>query len=167
MKEILQDEKYLLIVKDILDNQEFNKIKNIEHHGISRYEHSLKVSYKAYRFALKHNLNYIEVARGGLLHDFFLSDDNRTAKDRFVSTFVHPKKALKKSSEEFKLTDLESNIIKSHMFPINICLPKHKESWLVSLMDKQIGTNEFSKKLGYRFSYVTNFVMLLIFNFIK
>ena len=167
MKEILQDEKYLSIVKDILENDEFNKIKNIEHHGISRYEHSLKVSYKAYQFALKYNLNYIEVARGGLLHDFFLSDDKRTSKERIISTFVHPKKALKKSKEEFKLTDLEANIIKSHMFPINIYLPKHKESWLVSLVDKKIGTNEFSKKLGYRFSYAANLAMLIIFNFIK
>ena len=167
MNEILQDKEYVKIVKDILENNEFNKIKNIEHHGISRFEHSLKVSYRAYKIAKKHNLNYIEVARGGLLHDFFLSDEDRTTKERFVSTFVHPKKAEKKAREIFEVSSLEADIIKSHMFPVNVTIPRHKESWLVNLVDKGVGAKEFSFKLGYRFNYVTNFGLLILFNFMK
>ena len=167
MNDIFQDREYIEIVKDILDNEEFNKIKDIEHHGISRYEHSLKVSYRAYKIAKKHNLNYVEVARGGLLHDFFLSDEERTTKDRIVSTFVHPKKALKKSKEIFEVSNLEADIIRSHMFPVNLKVPRYKESWLVNMVDKTVGSSEFSMKLGYRFSYAANFGLLVLFNFIK
>lgn len=167
MNDIFKDQEYINIVKDILNNKEFKKIKNIEHHGISRYEHSVKVSYKAYKLAKKHHLNYVEVARGGLLHDFFLSDEERTTKERFISTFVHPKKAFKKAKEIFEVTDLEAEIIKSHMFPVNLTMPHHKESWLVNMVDKQVGSSEFSMKLGYRFSYTTNFSLLVLFNFIK
>lgn len=52
------DKEYLDIVNDILYSKEFLKLKNCEHHGISRYDHSLKVSYKAYKYAKKHNLDY-------------------------------------------------------------------------------------------------------------
>ena len=39
-----KDNSYKRIVGNILQNEEFNKIKNIEHHGITRFDHSLKVS---------------------------------------------------------------------------------------------------------------------------
>ena len=102
-----------------------------------------------------------------MLHDFFLSDEDRTTKDRFVSTFVHPKKAEKNAREIFEVSSLEADIIKSHMFPVNITIPRHKESWLVNLVDKGVGAKEFSFKLGYRFNYVTNFGLLILFNFMK
>ena len=66
----IQDRK---IVNHILNNEEFLKIKKIEHHGISRYEHSMKVSYYSYKIAKALRLDYEQVARGGLLHDFFLN----------------------------------------------------------------------------------------------
>ena len=44
---IYNDEKYIEIVNDILVNEEFNQIKDLEHHGMTRYDHSLKVSYIA------------------------------------------------------------------------------------------------------------------------
>ncbi|MEG0025796.1 MAG: HD family phosphohydrolase [Bacilli bacterium] len=167
MKEILDDQEYLVIVKDILDNQEFNKMRKIEHHGISRFEHSVKVSYRAYKMAVKFNLDYVASARGGLLHDFFLSDVLRNGRERFVSTFIHPKKAYLKAKEIFMISSLEADIIKSHMFPINITIPHYKESWLVIFSDKTIGALEFSMKLGYKFSYAANVSLLVLFNFIK
>ena len=47
MNHILDDKEYYDIVSDIINNDEFDKIKKIEHHGITRYEHSLKVSYRS------------------------------------------------------------------------------------------------------------------------
>ena len=75
------DKEYLEIVSYILNNEEFLKLKKCEHHGISRFDHSLKVSYKAYKFAKKNNLDYKAVAVGGLLHDFF-TDENVNLKDK-------------------------------------------------------------------------------------
>ena len=43
------DEEYIQLIKDIIDNSEFLKLKTCEHHGISRFEHSLKVSYNSYK----------------------------------------------------------------------------------------------------------------------
>lgn len=164
MNNINNDTAFNSIVSDILDNHEFNKIKNIEHHGTTRYIHSLKVSYLSYRLAKILGLNYQEVARGGLLHDFFLSDENRTKKDRVISTFVHPGKAVIKASENFVISKKEEDIIKSHMFPINPNVPKFAESWLVSIVDKTIGAFEFAQKYKHKLNYALNLCLLILIN---
>ncbi len=160
------DKEYLEIVNYILNNEEFLKLKKCEHHGISRFDHSLKVSYNAYKFAKKNNLDYKAVAVGGLLHDFFL-DENVNLKDKFLSTFNHPLKAEANALEKFNVTSKEADIIRSHMFPINSIVPKYKESWLVSLYDKKVAFKEFSYKLGYKLRYASNLLFLLLLNVIK
>lgn len=163
---MILDEEYMTIVKHILNNEEFLKLKNYEHHGISRFDHSLKVSYQAYKFARKHNLDYKSVAIGGLLHDFFDSS-NISLKAKLISTFNHPLKAEINALEKFNVNTKEADIIRSHMFPLNLVVPKYKESWLVSLYDKKIALLEFSYKLNYKVRYVSNLAILLLFNFIK
>ena len=163
---MILDEDYLNIVKHILNSNDFLKLKKCEHHGISRYDHSLKVSYQAYKFAKKHNLDYKSVAIGGLLHDFF-NDENVSLKEKFISTFNHPLKAEANALEKFNVNTKEADIIKSHMFPLNLVVHKYKESWLVSLYDKKVALLEFSYKLGYKLRYASNFTILLLFNFIK
>ena len=163
MNIISNNDEYLKLVKDILENDNFKKIDEIEHHGITRMEHSVKVSYLSYKIAKKLGLHYKEVARGGLLHDFFMSDLERTSKDRFISCFVHPKYAAKNSKELFKVNDMEYDIIRTHMFPINIAVPKFLESWLVSLVDKFVGTKEFAYSYKFKLSYATNYLYLFIF----
>ena len=163
---MILDEEYITIVKHILNNEEFLKLKNCEHHGISRFDHSLKVSYQAYKFAKKHNFDYKSVAIGGLLHDFF-NDENVNLKEKFISTFNHPLKAEANALEKFNVNSKEADIIKSHMFPLNLVVPKYKESWLVSLYDKKVALFEFSYKLGYKLRYASNLTILLLFNFIK
>ena len=39
--------------------------------------------------------------------------------------------------------DIERDIIKRHMFPLNIRPPKYRESWIVCLADKICAVNEF------------------------
>lgn len=167
MKYVEEDQDYLSLITHILNNEEFNKIKEIEHHGVSRYSHSLKVSYYSYRIAKVLHLDYQEVARGGLLHDFFLSEEDRTQKDRFISTFVHPKKAVNNSERIFGLTPKEQDIIRTHMFPINIAVPKYMESWVVNFVDKSVGLSEFSKKFKYQFAYASNLMVIFLINLLK
>ncbi len=149
LTKIQKDNNYISIVDHILKNDEFNEIKKIEHHGTTRFDHSLRVSYYSYKISKLLHLDYIETARAGLLHDFFISDANRNAKDRLVSTFIHPKEAIDNSIRVFGLNEKEMNIIRAHMFPINITIPKYAESWIVSLVDKVVGSFEFGKKFGY------------------
>jgi len=161
-----KDRTYNSIVNDILNNEEFNKIKSIEHHGVSRFDHSVKVSYFSYKLAKILGLNYEEVARAGLLHDFFLND-NQTTKEKITSTFVHPKKAMKNAVDHFNVNEKEQDIIKSHMFPLNASVPKYAESWVVNVIDKVVGTYEFTKKFGYKLVYVANLYVLFFMNVIK
>lgn len=155
------------IVNNILDNNEFLKIRQIEHHGISRYDHSLKVSYYSYKLAKALHLDYEQTAIGGLLHDFFLSPEDRTQKDRLVSVFVHPKQAVNMSKSQFDLTTKEIDMIRSHMFPLNLSVPKYAESWIVSTVDKCVAANEFAIKFRFKLKYAYNLFLLFTISFIK
>lgn len=167
MKNIEKDIEYINIVNHILSSDEFNKIKKFEHHGVTRYNHSLKVSYYSYKLAKFLKLDSEETARGGLLHDFFLSSEDRTAKERFISTFIHPKKAAKNANDVFNISDKEQDIIRTHMFPVNLAVPKYIESWIVNFVDKVVGLSEFGYKFGYKIAYVVNVYLLFFINTIK
>ena len=162
-----KDLQYMSIVNNILDNDEFSKIKSIEHHGISRYDHSVKVSYYSYKIAKALHLDYEQTAVGGLLHDFFLSPDNRTQKERLTSVFTHPKQAVEMAKSQFDLTNKELDMIRSHMFPINLSVPKYAESWIVSMVDKCVATNEFAIKFRFRLKYAYNLFLLFAISIIK
>ncbi len=167
LKNIIADNQYMNIVEDIYYNAEFNKIKTIEHHGVTRFEHSLRVSYYSYKLAKLLKLDYISVARAGLLHDFFFSKEDRSKKDRFISVFIHPKISILNSLINFKLNEKEKDIIITHMFPINFKIPKYVESWIVSFVDKGVAIYEFYRKFKYsfKFKYATNIYILFLINF--
>lgn len=144
MNYIINDDKYYDIVLDILNNKDYKEIDNCIHHGKSRLDHCLKVSYYSYKISSFLKLNYKDAAVGGLLHDFFLTE-HYDKKNKVNSTFTHPKKALENSDAIFNINEIEKDIIISHMFPIipkNI--PKYAESWIVSLVDKMVGLFEFA-----------------------
>ena len=53
-KDALENSEYLTIVEDILNNKEFQKRKKYNHHGgKSVYDHSLEVSFLAYKISKK------------------------------------------------------------------------------------------------------------------
>lgn len=164
MFNMYSDAYYNRLIKDILQNKEFMRMKEIEHHGTTRYQHSMRVSFYSYRIAKLLHLDYRETARAGLLHDFFLSEDERTMKDKFLSTFTHPRYAVQNSKKYFSLSKKEVNIIESHMFPIYRTIPIYAESWLVSTVDKVIGTYEFFHQFRNKFKYAFNLYLLFILN---
>lgn len=161
------DAEYLNIVNDILNDPDFLKLKSFEHHGITRYNHSVKVSYQAYKYAKKHGLDYRSVAIGGLLHDFFESSENPSTKEKLVSTFSHSEVALENARYKYRVTEKEGDIIVSHMFPFCTHMPKCRESWIVNLVDKKVGLGEWGIKFRHQLSYATNLFVLLLFNSIK
>lgn len=158
------DEDYLELVKDILDKEEFNELRNLIHHGLNRYDHSVRVSYISYKISKMLKFDYKSTAKAGLLHDFFITDNDQKIKDRTKSLFLHPKIALKNSETHFELNDIEKNIIRSHMFPVTIFIPKYKESWLVSLVDKAVSIHEALYYLRLKSNYATNILMLILIN---
>ena len=59
------------IVKDIVNHEEFIALKHELHHGISRFEHSMRVAKMTYQITKKAHLDYERATRAALLHDFF------------------------------------------------------------------------------------------------
>ena len=165
MDNFYNDYEYMNLIEDILENKKFSELKNCRHHGITRFDHSMRVSYYSYQIAKKLKLNYRETARGGLLHDFFIQED-LTPKKQKLSVFFHPYESLNNSCDNFQISDLEKDIIINHMFPtLPHKVPKYVESWLVSLVDKAIATYEFYESYGktfiYRFSHLYILLLLL------
>lgn len=145
MNYLSKDVEYNKIVNHIMENDEFLKINNCRHHGITRLEHSLRVSYFSYKISKKLKLNSKETAIASLLHDFFVNEE-LTKKQRVFSAFSHPKKCLANANYHFELSDMQKDIIYSHMFPlIPTRPPKYLESWLVSMVDKIVAIYEFIK----------------------
>ena len=70
-----QDEEYLALVRDILENEQVRSMDGYFQHGRTTcLRHSINVSYLSYLFCKKHGLDARAAARGGLLHDLFLYD---------------------------------------------------------------------------------------------
>ena len=170
MTKYKDDKEYLFIIDNIMENEEFKKMDNIKHHNTTRMNHSLKVSYYSYKIAKSLKLDYKDVARGGLLHDFYtdkISDCDKIKDKVLLFTTKHPNDAVVNAEAYFNLSEKEVNIIKSHMFPIDYKIPKYAESWIVSIVDKILSVGEVSKKFGYKLTYIFNLYLLFLLNVIK
>ena len=147
-------EEFNNIIKDIVTNEEFMKLQNEVHHSTTRFNHSLRVAYEVYNKLKDNNQNYVDATRAALLHDFFFDDDLSSSQNDRLNN--HPLVALENAKKYFDINELQENIILSHMYPLSYCLPRFKESWIVSLMDKKVTILEF-KRFGFKKSYNNNF----------
>lgn len=164
------NQEYLFIINNIMENEEFKKLSSIRHHNTTRLHHSLKVSYYSYKIAKALRLDYKDVARGGLLHDFYvdeISECNKIKDKIKLFSTKHPKDAANNAKQLFDLSEKEINIIETHMFPVDYKIPKYAESWIVSLVDKVLSVGEVSKKFSYRLAYGFNLYLLFILNSLK
>ncbi|MDD6879594.1 MAG: hypothetical protein PUD59_05165 [bacterium] len=162
------DIDYLNIVNDILNNDEFNKLSQIVHHGLDRKNHSIRVSYYSYKLSKLFGFDYISSARAGLLHDFFFENNKNSNIPKKIKTLIkHPEYALENSCKQFYLNDMEKDIIVSHMFPVSIRPPKYIEAWIVNLVDDIIAIMEVAYSARRRISYGFNFLLILMFTYIK
>ena len=148
MKEYLEyinDAQYMDIVKDILSSDIFKKLAGFVQHGsTSTMEHSINVSYTTYLVCKKLNLDYKSAARAALLHDFYLYDWHRPAKEigTHFHGFTHPYTAAKNAKKYFGITDKEAGMIKTHMFPFTPIPPLSREGWVLTMADKTTSVNE-------------------------
>lgn len=131
-------------VRDLLDSPEVQSMRSIRHHpGMSCYDHSVFVSYVAFRLARRWKLDYRTAARAGLLHDLYLYDPRQPGSHQGNQCFAHPKAALSNAWALCgSLTPKEENIIISHMWPLARKMPRYRESLVVNLADKTCATLE-------------------------
>lgn len=138
--------------KDILVHPNMQKEKElIQHFNVNCYEHSLAVAYLSVSLTYKFNVevDMRSLIRGALLHDYFLYDWHEKDESHKLHGFSHAMTALKNASKDFELNEIEEDIIKKHMFPLNIALPRYKESVLVTMADKICAAYEVSRNLSY------------------
>lgn len=137
------DPEYLECVEDLLSDEMVLSMQNFIQHGdVSCLDHCLKVSYTSFKISKRLKLDHRSAARGALLHDFFLYDWHHTKTEEGLHGFVHSRIAHRNAIERFELNGLEQDIIIKHMWPLNMSLPKFKESYLVCFIDKYCATLE-------------------------
>ena len=150
------DNRFMEVALPIIEHEEYQQMRYIKHHDESVFDHSLKVAFYAYQMAYKSNLDWESTIRGALLHDFFLYKFKKCFSLRIITdsikhAIIHPIIAFDNASKYFNLNKKEENIIKGHMFPFGV--PKSKEAWIVSFVDKYIAVFEYSsnfKKMMHR-----------------
>lgn len=134
--------------KEIIKSDNFHQMRNYKQHGdVSVLSHSLRVAERSLRFAKFMQKIGIEVdekaiVRGALLHDYFLYDWHEKDLRHNWHGFRHAATALRNAEQEYELTEMEKEIIRKHMFPLNITPPTCKEAWIVNLADTYCSTGE-------------------------
>ena len=136
------------IEKEILSNNKYHVLDFEYHHGITRLQHSARVSRYVYKISRKLDLDYVSATRAALLHDFFTNEEFGT-NHGLIQGVVHPDIALANACGEFDLNEKEKNAIESHMFPLSVVLPKSREAWVLTAVDKVVAIYEYS---SYKFN---------------
>ena len=131
--------EYLNCIQPLLRRKEIRSMKQYRHHlDTDGFCHCMHVSCMMYMVCKLFRLDYKAAARAGLLHDFFLYDWH----DYFKQThspfhlFTHAGVALNNANRYFVLTNREQDMIKNHMWPVTVFLPKYKETYLLTIIDK-------------------------------
>lgn len=140
-------EEFRGLVRDIMAHPEYQRLKGFRHHHESIFRHTFRVALIAYKIGKYLGLDYRALARGGLLHDFFLYDWRNhdlpdLAREKFHG-FEHPRIALHNAELHFKVTPVERDIILKHMWPLTWRPPRFKESLVVTLVDKYVSISEY------------------------
>ena len=130
-----QYQEFRGIVQDLMDNEAFLRLENCSHHyGVSRKQHCINVAYYSYLMCKRMGLNYEAAARAGLLHDLFYYDWSDAGLGAVKHALLHSRIALKNAQKITELSELEKDII--HMWLCGMIWPRHKEAYVVSMVDK-------------------------------
>ena len=172
LNKIYADKEFINIIKDILENDTVREMKKYkQHYGTNCFNHCLFASYYCYISCKKLHLDYISCARAAMLHDFFLYDWRKRENGRKgLHAYTHAKTAYDNASKLFNLNEKQSDIILKHMWPVTLALPKYKESFILTLVDKHCALTEFNyglyntliQKKIFRYAY-----LFLCFLFIR
>ena len=156
-------EEWFQIVETILRNDEFQRRKLFpHHHDMSVWDHSIFVSFRSFVTGGIFHCDKRVCAIAGLLHDFYplawLYDEELAKLDggKYMERlsrkeplfkrhgFTHGKEAAENYIKFFpELEDKRiTDAIEKHMFPLTIRLPKYKESFIITLVDKTNSVHE-------------------------
>jgi len=142
---------FFSLAKEILTHPVYLLQQSYRHHTSTLYDHSLLVAYYAFLVSDRLGLDVRSTIRGALLHDFFLYDWHEEGKARPKPLhrkhgFTHAMTACRNAAFYFSLNAKEKDIIKKHMFPLNVRPPLYLESWVVNTVDSYVTIKEYFKR---------------------
>lgn len=176
-------DEWFMIVKDILLNDEFQKRKYfMHHHNLTVWDHSILVSFKAFKMAKGIGADYRICAIAGLLHDFYTYawlyseeleniDNGKYLKEIGVRKplfkmhgFTHGADAATNYIKYFPELedDRITDSIKKHMFPMTIIPPKYIEGYILTSVDKLNSIKELPS-IPEMSKKVTNIIKAFLF----
>ena len=135
--------EFYKIIEPIIIEKEFQRRKEYPHHiNESVYEHVIRVSYDCYKIGKRLGMDYKALTIAGLLHDFYekpwqYSNEKKPFFQKHA--FTHAKEAVVNSKKYFGtdiITPKVESIMITHMFPLNKKIPRNREAWLLTLIDK-------------------------------
>lgn len=138
-KDLSLFDEYFDCVKDLVNDRNILRLCEFSHHsGTTRFQHSLNVSYYNFLLCRRLHLDARAGARAGLFHDLFFYDrrEHEPVKGEGWHGVGHPKIALSNAGEMFSISELEGDMILNHMWPLSPRLPKHRETFVITLVDK-------------------------------
>lgn len=167
---IYENKEFIEIIDDIINNETVLQMKNYaQHFSTNCFEHCFMSAYYTYLICKKFKLNYISATRAAMLHDLFLYDWRKRQNNRKgLHAFTHGRTAYENASKIFDLDLIQKDMIIKHMWPVTLSIPKYKETFILTLVDKYCATNEtllgfqnkYLNKKAFRYAYV--FLSLLI-----
>ena len=138
---------YYQAADELLQDPRVQQMKQFPHHRSSNtLAHSIHVAKVAGKIASRMHLKVHEedLARGCMLHDFYLYDTQEMDCSAYHHGTRHAGLALENASRAYDLTDIEKDMIYSHMWPLNLThVPHYKESMLIVIADKYCAVREF------------------------
>lgn len=144
----LTESGYYLHIKDLIGAPEVEKLKEIPHHiSTTRFQHCLNVSYHGYIICRKLHLDARAAARAGLLHDLFYYDrkeyNMNRGKGQPRHSGQHSNVALHNAENLTDINEKEQDIIVKHMWPVTLKMPKYKEAYIITFVDKYCAVLEY------------------------
>lgn len=147
-RDISKSDEYYSYICDLLACGDVRELQNHTHHiGTSRLQHSLNVSYYNFRLCKLLRLDARAAARAGLLHDLFFYDRKTHERIQNRHPAEHAKIALYNASMRFPINEIEGDMILNHMWPMTPHLPRHAETFVITLVDKFCALTELSAYL--------------------
>lgn len=140
-------------LKELEENGQIEKEKHFFQHGTTTvFEHSVQVASTSLVFSqiIPVHVNKRALVRGALLHDYFLYDWHEKDKSHRLHGFYHAGTACHNANRDYELGDIETNIIRRHMFPLNPVPPMCREAWIVCMADKYCAARETAHGLFHK-----------------
>lgn len=166
-KDLSKHEEYYSYVSDLLDDKSVLSLGEFRHHiGTTRFQHSLNVSYYTFLLCRFFRLNAKSAARAGLLHDLFFYDRHTHERVANSHPAEHANIAFYNASQMFSISELEGDMIINHMWPMTRHLPRHRETFMITLVDKFCAVAEVMtfamRKTGSKVKLAGSFAVMMI-----